>query len=343
MKNPLTLFSAWAGLVLLAACSGGESQDDAADPVALVSLANAQPGSVAETATLYGMVETGAEAQYTLAAPVEARVVNVAAPQGTPVRRGQLVVGLSASPATRAELATAQGDYRTAQEALARARRLRDDGLTSDAEVESARQAAESAGALQRSLSSQTGGLELRAPGAAYVQSVAVNPGDLVQAGTTVAVLSRLGSLRARFGIDPATAHKISPGETLRVQTGQGSAGFAAPILSVDPATDPQTRLASVYVRVPAEQRLGPGQPLTAILPIRQTADAVTVPYGALLDDGGQPFVYVVKDGIAHRRDVVPGASDGDRIAISQGVSPGDLVVTEGGTALEDGMKVRTR
>ena len=69
----------------------------------------------------------------------------------------------------------------------------------------------------------------------------------------------------------------------------------------------------------------------------------LAIPYAALLDDGGQPFVYVVQAGIAHRRDVTTGAAEGDRIAVTSGVKAGDLVVTQGGTALEDGMKVRTR
>jgi membrane fusion protein (multidrug efflux system) len=71
--------------------------------------------------------------------------------------------------------------------------------------------------------------------------------------------------------------------------------------------------------------------------------DALTIPYAALLDDGGQPYVYVVAGGIAHRHDVTTGATSGDRIAITKGVSAGDQIVTQGGTALEDGMKVRTK
>ena len=37
----------------------------------------------------------------------------------------------------------------------------------------------------------------------------------------------------------------------------------------------------------------------------------------------------------------VPGSSSGDRIAILRGLNVRERVVTEGGTALEDAMKVR--
>jgi len=43
---------------------------------------------------------------------------------------------------------------------------------------------------------------------------------------------------------------------------------------------------------------------------------------------------------VARSRDVSPGNSSGDRVQILKGLQPGEKVVTEGGTALEDGMKV---
>ncbi|PTS90786.1 efflux RND transporter periplasmic adaptor subunit, partial [Sphingomonas sp. HMWF008] len=63
----------------------------------------------------------------------------------------------------------------------------------------------------------------------------------------------------------------------------------------------------------------------------------------ALLDDGGQAYVYVVTGGVAHRRDITVGAPRGDRVAVSGAVLAGEAVVVAGGTAVEDGMKVRTK
>ena len=341
MKRPLV----FACLATLAACSGnsGGDQGNSAAPVALVTLGTAKIESVDQRMTIYGAVEQGPEAQYTLSAPVEASVVDVPAPTGTQVKRGQLVARLKPSPATNAQLVQARSDYQAAQQALARARRLRSDGLASDADVESARKTAQSAQAMLTSLTSQTNGLALRAPGAGYVQSVAVNPGDLVSPGTTIATISRAGALRARLGISPTMLSKVSGAAALSVRASDGGPPFSASILSVDPTVDPQTRLASIYVRIPAGQRLGPGQTLTATAPVNSASGDVTVPYDALLNDGSQPYVYVVKRGVAHRHDVATGPAGASRVVITRGVSAGDSVVTGGGTGVEDGMKVRTR
>ena len=209
MKFPLLIPA-----LLLAGCSAGSEAEDAADPVALVSLARAEQGVIAAEVTMYGTAESGAAGKQALAAPADAVVSSIAAPVGTRVAQGDVVAVLSAAPTTRLDLTKAATDARAADAAFARAQRLRSDGLVSDAEVEAARAAA---------------------------------------------------------------------------------------------------------------------------------ASGLTIPYAALLDDGGQPFVYVAKDGVAHRHDVETGPATGDRIAIIKGISVNDQVVTQGGTALEDGMKVRTK
>ncbi|RIA45770.1 membrane fusion protein (multidrug efflux system) [Hephaestia caeni] len=340
----LTRLTLLAPLLLLAACSGhGDESDNAPDPVALVALGAVEQGPVARTVSLYGMVDAGPSGTIALAAPAEATVSQIVAPVGTHVGAGQAVVVLSPSPATRVDLAKAASDASAADKALARAQRLRSDGLASDADVETARATAQSADALARSMRTRTSGLTLRAPAAGVVQAIAHQPGDLVPAGTSVATIARLGDLRAHFGVDPGVARQIRPGAPIRVMVTNSAAPIEVTVQSVDPVVDPQTRLASLYARLPGDAGLAAGETLSGTIDTGAVGNALTVPYAALLDDGGQPYVYVVAGGVAHRHDVDTDVASGDRIAIIKGVRAGEKVVTQGGTALEDGMKVRTR
>jgi RND family efflux transporter MFP subunit len=329
-------------LLATAACSGGDD-GDATAPTALVSLATARRAPITQTTTLYGEVERGSSNEATLAAPVEARVSAILAPAGSAVRAGQLVAKLEPSPASAAEIARAKADAASAGQAYARAQRLKADGLASDADVEAARANAAGAAALAKSLDQRAAELALRAPHAGYVDTVGVSPGDLVQAGTAIATVSGEGSMLARFGIAPGLAQQLHRGAQLRVDAGEGSTPFHSRIESISPVTDPATRLASVLVQVPASHKLAPGLPLTAEVEIASANDAVTVPYSALLDDGGQPFVYAVSKGVAHRKDVLAGPTDGKRVAILKGLSDGERVATAGNAALEDGVRVRTK
>ena len=331
-----------AAMVTLAACSG-TATPDAPAPVALVALAAATEGDLAQQTTLYGAAEASAGAQAALAAPAEAQVVRIVAPIGAKVSAGDVIVQLAAAPNTRLDIAKASADARAADAAFARAKRLRADGLVGDTEVETARAAAAAADATRASLAGRASALTLRAPAAGFVSSIDASTGDLVQPGTKVATITRTGDLRARFGLDPTTARSLSAGMPIRIDGGGKGAGFTVPIASVDPVVDPQTRLAGVFANLPAQTGIGVGETLTGTVTTGGSSASLTVPYAALLDDAGQPYVFVVANGVAHRHDVTTGSTQGDRVAIVKGLARGDRVVVQGGTAVEDGMKVRTK
>ena len=350
---------AFLALLLLAGCArSAPDAETAPAPVAPVTTAAAEAGGAEARVTAYGAAEAGAGSERVLGAPLEAVLTAVLAAPGTAVAAGQPIVTLAPGPAARIELARANTDAATATAALARARRLRADGLMSDADVESARAAAATATAQRASLGARSAGLVLRAPVAGTVSAIAAAPGEPVAAGTVVARIAARGGLRARFGVEPALLSRLRPGGPARVRDAAGAAdsgttgdgatgngatgeGAATRIVAIDPLVDPQTRLASVYTALPSGVRAGAGEPLVASFALGGSASGVTIPYAALADDAGQPFVYVVRAGIAHRRPVVTGAAVGDRIVVERGLAAGERVVVHGVTGVEDGMKVR--
>lgn len=340
--NHLSMNAGLTGLFLLIGCSKA-APEKPVDPVALAGVAPVADGIVVETATLYGAVENNATSRVGLTSPAEAMVVSIATPIGTAVRQGQVVARLSPSPTTRLDLAKAQGDAQLASAAAARAGRLRADGLVGNAEVEAARAAQSAASATLASLAVRNRGLVLRAPASGFVETITPAPGDLVASGSPVATIIRSGDLRAKFGIDPGLARRVGRGANLLIVPNGGDTPFSAPVLSVDPRVDPQTRLASLYTAIPAETGIGAGETLSTQLRVRASTNGLTVPYAAILDDGGQAYVFVVAGGIARRHDVLLGVETGDRIAVTRGLKRGDMVVTAGGTAIEDGMHVRTK
>ena len=336
MKRRLLILAA----LLIAGCSKGGDESATDEPVAEVRVATAALGSSNGAIVAYGATEAGPGAIHSLVAPAEAIVDTVWAPTGTAVGVGQPVVSLRPSRTSRLENAKALGDAQAANAAYARALRLRKDGLASDADVETARSAAVSARAAVANMGIGSG-LTLRASVAGTVQGLTAKPGDQIPAGTAVATVIGRGDLRARFGVDPVIAPRIHPGTTAQIELAGGGTPITVPIVGVDPTVDATTRLASVFVRVPSGFSLAAGEPLRATVQIGATGQGITVPYSALLDDGGRSYVFVVQKGVAKRVDVSPGSSAGDTVQILKGLQPGDQVVVEGGTALDDGMKVK--
>ncbi len=336
----------WIGALALLAtgCSGaGDEADSGVAPVALVGLARVERGAMTRQAIAYGAAEAGPGGRLSLVAPAEAILVAIDAPVGTRVTAGQVVARLSPSPTTRVDLARAASDAQAADAALARVVRLRADGLVSDAEVETARAAARTADATRAGMARRAQSLTLRAPVSGIVDSMAPAVGDMVQPGAVIATLTRHADVRGRFGLDPAIAAALRPGAALHVDPGGGRPPFDATVQSISPDVDPQTRLATLFAAIPATAGIDAGQTLSATVDMGSGGAALTLPYAALLDDGGQAYVFVVSGGVAHRHDVAVGATTGNHVAILKGVDAGDMVVTDGGTAVEDGMKVRTR
>lgn len=342
MPRLWVLALAFLGMAPLAACSSQSGSESSANaPTALVKTATAVVEPVETRLRLYGAADGGSAANRDLAPLAEAVLVRIEAPVGTRVPRGGIVARLRPSPASSLDLARARADGAAAASQHARMRRLRADGLASDADVESARLAAESARALTSSLDMRQSSLVLRAPFAAIVSAVNASPGDTVAPGATVATLVPVSATRARFGIDPEEARLVSPGATLLILDAGGNVKFAVPIQAVDPGVDPVTRLAAIYVMLPGGAAVGSGEPLIGEVAIQSSAALPTIPYEAVLSDAGQPYVFVVREGTARRVNLVLGATSKTRAAVVSGIKAGDVVVTHGGTALEDGMKVR--
>ena len=340
MRRVILSFLSAALLVGCSASSDSTDSGETSNAVAQVRTALAISGGEAETITVYGIAEQGSSNEHGLTTQAEATLARIVAPTGTAVGAGQVIAILNPSANSRLDLAKAATDARSAEDALARVNRLRRDGLASNADVNSARATYQSAAQTLNAARSRSSTLTLRAPAAGTVQGLTAKPGDLIAAGTTVATIGTRGDLRLHIGIDPALAARVRTGQPITISAVSSSTSVATNVSGVDPQVDPTTHLASVYAKLPAGQAFGPGQPVRASITVAGAGPGVTIPYSALLDDGGHTYVFVVTNGVAKKRDVTPGNSAGDTIQILRGLQPNERVVTEGGTALDDGMKV---
>ena len=67
----------------------------------------------------------------------------------------------------------------------------------------------------------------------------------------------------------------------------------------------------------------------------------IVVPYDCVYYSNGEPFVYVIENGVAVRKDVTTGMFDEKHIVIIDGVKAGDQVITSWSSDLRDGVKVQ--
>ena len=90
------------------------------------------------------------------------------------------------------------------------------------------------------------------------------------------------------------------------------------------------------------EQILFPNQFVNIQLLVDTLHDATVVPVSAVQRGAPGTFVYLVKpDDTVSAQKVTLGPSDNQRVAVTEGLEPGQLVVTDGADRLKEGAKVR--
>jgi multidrug efflux system membrane fusion protein len=91
-----------------------------------------------------------------------------------------------------------------------------------------------------------------------------------------------------------------------------------------------------------ADEKLFPNQFVNINLKLSTVAGATVVPSAAIQRASFGTFVYVIKpDNKATIRKVTLGVSEGERVAITEGVTPGERIVLEGVDALQEGVAVQ--
>ena len=89
------------------------------------------------------------------------------------------------------------------------------------------------------------------------------------------------------------------------------------------------------------DEKLFPNQFVNINLKLSTVRDATVVPAATIQRASFGTFVYVIKpDGKATIRKVTLGVSEGDRVAVTEGLKPGERIVLEGVDALQEGATV---
>ncbi|HEY6917361.1 MAG TPA: efflux RND transporter periplasmic adaptor subunit [Allosphingosinicella sp.] len=335
MKHPLIT----ALLCLsLAACGQAEGKRDRPPP-----LVKAEPATTMRFVDRIEAVGTAlANEQVTLAAPVTERIVRLNFDDGAYVRAGQTIAVLAQGQET-AQLSEAQARAREADQQLRRIQALRERGFATISNLDTQTALAAQARAQAASAEAQIGDRVIRAPFSGWVSLRTISPGAVVTAGTEIATISDVSSVKLDFPVPETVLPAIRPGQTIEaVSVAYPDQPFRGQIATIDPVIDPNSRAVTVRARLPnPDRKLKPGMLLTVAIEAAPRL-ALSVPELAVVGEGDKRFVYTVgKDTKAKRVEVRTGLRANGRVEILEGLKPGQPVVTEGVVKLSDGMKVR--
>jgi membrane fusion protein (multidrug efflux system) len=283
------------------------------------------------------------------------------------VDAGELLVQID-DAVERADLISAEAAVERDRAQLERAERLRETGVTAEAQLEEAQTAfaaSESALARIRAVLDQKA---IEAPFSGVIGIPQIDVGQYLQPGDVIATLQQLDTMRVDFTVPEQQISELSMDQPAVFGLTAEEFPYEGRIIGVDPKIDPQTRLISVRAEVenPGGE-LRPGQFVRVRVKLPAREEVVAVPQTAVVTSLYGDYVYVVEETppkadapaagaeppateggaspagpqlTAKQVFVETGRRQGDLVEIARGLDPGQTVVTSGQNKLANNMPV---
>ncbi len=180
------------------------------------------------------------------------------------------------------------------------------------------------------------------APFDGQVVREATQIGEYLPRGGAVAHLVDLSSVFVRVNVPERYLRFAVEGQKVKVLVpATKTAQFEGLVASIAGEGDAGARTFPVRVEVQNSGELKAGMSARVELRTGEPQKALVIPKDALLQQGDQEFVLVVKNGAAERRLVKTGEASGDRIAVTSGLEAGEQVIVKGNERIQPGMPVR--
>lgn len=289
---------------------------------------------------------------------------------GASVRAGQVLVELDTS-VERAQLGSAQARRQLAVVTEQRSRQLAQKAAIARSQLDGDEAQLKTSRADLSALLAQIERKTVRAPFAGRLGIRAVNLGQYLNPGTPITTLEALDLVYVDFTVPQQALGKVATGTPVRISlSGDAEAGSATPpggasksvfagtINAVDPSVDASTRTIKLRANVPnKDEQLRPGMFVNVAVVLPRRGKVVTAPVTAIVHASYGDSVFVVEDKkdtagsvvsgedgkpakVARQQFVRLGASRGDFVAIAEGVTAGQELVTAGAFKLRNGVGV---
>ena len=344
----LALVPVLCGLLVLSACKGGgpaaeaqakngeEKKESEAVPVEV-----AQATRRAVAASYSGTTTLEALGESQVVAKTSGVALAVLVEEGQVVRAGQALVRLDPDR-PRLQVAQAAAQMHKLENNYRRAQQLVDQRMISANDVDQIKYDLENARAVYRAASLELSYTTITAPISGVVASRSIKSGNFVQINSPIIRIVDASRLEATLNVPEREIAKLKPGQAvgLAVDALPGKQ-FTGTVDRVAPVVDNGTGTFRVVASFPGNGELQPGMFSRLDINYDQRADALVVPRTALLEDGGEPAVYVVRDGKAQRTVLKLGYNDAGWVEVREGLKPGDQVVIAGKAALREGSAVQ--
>ncbi|AEY01900.1 membrane-fusion protein [Oceanimonas sp. GK1] len=276
----------------------------------------------------------------------EGVVAEVAFEAGASVKAGEVLLRLN-DDIERAQLSEASAAAELARVSYQRARALRQRGSLAQGDLDEAQSRYRQASARRQLIEAQIARKALRAPFAGQLGIRRISPGQFLDKGSAVVSLQSLDPVLVDFSLPQQRLAGLSQGLPVAVSADAWPGRrFEGEVSAVDPELDPATRSVRVQASLANPQgQLRPGMFVQLTLTRPEAETLLLVPLTAIVHGPDGDAVLLIEPGegeakVLRRQPVRLGRRLGDFVAVSEGLSAGQQVVSTGVFKLFPGMAV---
>lgn len=183
---------------------------------------------------------------------------------------------------------------------------------------------------------------EVKSDAKGVVARILLNPGASVNPNSPIMNLVDIDLVKVVAAVDEKKIRFIGLGNVARV-TLEAYPGevFGAKVSNISPVGNPVSRTIEVELSIPnPTHRIKPGMYVEVEWTI-SSRSATVVPLAAVVDRGGQKYVFQAADGLAKMIPVTVGTVVGDAIEVVSGLAGGEKIITTGAGQLNDKDKIK--
>jgi multidrug efflux system membrane fusion protein len=289
--------------------------------------------------------------QVTITPEVGGRITELDFDSGAKVKAGDKVLQINDAP-DKGDLANYQAQARYATVELARAKTLASHQFGPQQTVDQQQSQLDQANALIQKTEAVIAQKDVQAPFAGRLGVRQVDLGQFLNPGAPIVTLTDLSTLYVNFTLPTQQVPQIVIGQKVDV-TADAFPGrkFTATITTIEPQISASTRTVAVQATMPnPDEALLPGMFVNANVVLPPEGQQVVLPETAVDYTLYGDSVYLIRaDGAdangkpvlkAFRTPVKTGLRWSDKVAILDGLKPGDQVVAAGQIKVQDGAPV---
>ena len=183
----------------------------------------------------------------------------------------------------------------------------------------------------------------IRAPFSGVVGLRQVSEGSYVSPSDQIATLVNIDPVKIEFSVPERYANEVNVGGQITFTRNEGGGERrTGKVYAVEPAINLETRTLTMRaISENDDRRLLPGMFVRIKLMLNVNENSIMVPAQSLIPEMDGYKVFIVQDGKAVEKRVNTGMRTEDRVEVTDGLAPGDSILTTGILQVKNGSPVR--